>query len=109
MARERGRKLIKKLKKNEFQPQDDVKAHEKAAEISGNFEESANSGATPNTFYGVLDTAELEYFKQAESTLAIDTFETPDEKYQFINSVIEESKGKELKLATSQICSKRCV
>lgn len=106
MARERGRKLIKKLKKNEFQPQDDVKAHEKAAEISGNFEESANSGATPNTFYGVLDTAELEYFKQAESTLAIDTFETPDEKYQFINSVIEESKGKELKLATSQICSK---
>ncbi|QEU61647.1 Nop9 [Kluyveromyces lactis] len=106
MARVRGRKLIKKLKKDEFHPEDD-KNHDEP--MISHVNETAGgeiSDVSPNTFFGVLDSGELDYFKKAESTLAIDTFENPDEKYQFINSVIEESKGKELKLATSQISSK---
>ncbi|SCU86731.1 LAME_0D07426g1_1 [Lachancea meyersii CBS 8951] len=73
---------------------------------SSRSEQNEHVAGQPNTFFGVLDTQELEYFKQAESTLTVDTFETPEEKNQFITSVIEETKGKELKLATSQICSK---
>ena len=57
-------------------------------------------------FFGVLDRDELEYFKQTEATLSLDTFETEEEKAQFVTNVIQEAEGKELKLVTSQICSK---
>ncbi|CDO92633.1 unnamed protein product [Kluyveromyces dobzhanskii CBS 2104] len=106
MARERGRKLIKKIKQDQFNPEEEKSKDEPFVRGDDIDASAEGSDVTPNTFYGVLDSSELDYFKQAESTLAIDTFESPDEKYQFINSVIEESKGKELKLATSQISSK---
>lgn len=106
MARVRGRKAIQKQKKDEFHPEDGGDDYKHQPQQMPDDGENANDGVTPNTFFGVLDSSELDYFKKAESTLAIDAFENPDEKYQFINSVIEESKGKELKLATSQICSK---
>lgn len=103
MGKPRGRKLLKKQQEDNFQPsKEDEQIHYESHEEQNN----TSTEGSPNTFFGVLDTQELEYFKQAESTLAIDTFETPEEKRHFINSVIEESKGKELKLATSQICSK---
>lgn len=59
-----------------------------------------------STFFGLVDSNELDYFKQAEATLNIDTFENEEEKNAFIKSVLEEAKGKELKLVTNQICSK---
>ncbi|RLV94266.1 Nucleolar protein [Spathaspora sp. JA1] len=65
-----------------------------------------DSVAIPNTFFGLVDSNELDYFKQAESTLNINAFDDDDERAGFINSVFEESKGKELKLVTNQICSK---
>lgn len=107
MARVRGRRLLNSSKKDEFRPvEDDEHVDHDDHEHNTLIENNGESNDSPNTFFGVLDTQELEYFKQAESTLTIDTFEDADEKYQFINSVIEETKGKELKLATSQICSK---
>ena len=53
-----------------------------------------------------MDNNELDYFKQAESTLNINAFETDEERQGFINSVLDEAQGKELKLVTNQICSK---
>ena len=105
MGKPRGRKLLKKKQHEdeELVPSGSIYNDDQNNDLKAN--DTVNNGE-PNTFYGVLDTQELEYFKQAESTLAIDTFETPEEKEQFISSVIEESKNKELKLATSQICSK---
>lgn len=102
MGKQRGRRLLKKQDKENFHPSsdniyyDDLEDHNQKSELH----------VLPNTFFGVLDTQELEYFKETESTLSIDPFETIEEKHNFITNVIEESKGKELKLATSQICSK---
>ncbi|SCV99530.1 LAFE_0A05182g1_1 [Lachancea fermentati] len=102
MGKPRGRKLLKKQQKEE-EPEFSPDLQDKLNDVDNSV---ASINGEPNTFFGVLDTEELEYYKQAESTLAIDTFETPEEKQQFIHSVIEESRNKELKLATSQICSK---
>ncbi|KAH3662251.1 hypothetical protein OGAPHI_005499 [Ogataea philodendri] len=57
-------------------------------------------------FFGLLDSTELEYFKQAESTLNVNAFSSSEEREAFVASVFEEAKGKELKLVTNQICSK---
>lgn len=57
-------------------------------------------------FFGFLDDQEAEYFKTAESTLAVDAFGSPEEKLGFISGLLDEARGKELKLVTNQICSK---
>lgn len=100
MGKPRGRKLAKK--------QDhitDDKEVEQAHYHQTAIEENENP-SDPQMFFGVLDRDQLEYFKQAESSLSLDAFESPDEKLQFLTSVVNEIHGKELKLATSQICSK---
>ncbi|VEU21032.1 DEKNAAC101918 [Brettanomyces naardenensis] len=57
-------------------------------------------------FFGLLDSEQSAYFRQAESSLNLDTFDSPEAKLAFVEGVLEESKGNELKLATNQICSK---
>lgn len=108
MAKPRGRKLLKKQKKDEFVPQQSLSNTENNVNVDyhDNNIELDTAGSATNLFFGVLDREELEYFKQAEATLAVDAFESTDEKHQFVTSIIEEAKGKELKLVTSQICSK---
>ncbi|KAG0654453.1 Nucleolar protein 9, partial [Maudiozyma exigua] len=90
----RGRKLLKKEKRDEFAP---VEEHREELP-----QQEQNEGGSSNQqmFYGVLDRDELEYFKQAEATLGMDAFESREEKVQFVTSVIEEARGKELKLVT---------
>ncbi|CCH60112.1 hypothetical protein TBLA_0C03080 [Henningerozyma blattae CBS 6284] len=102
MAKVRGRRLQKKKEEEEFKPEEQVSTYN-----DSNYEQDDDQpDGQKQVFFGVLDREELEYFKQAESTLSMDAFETPEEQHQFIISVIEEAKGKELKLVTSQICSK---
>lgn len=88
MGKERGRRAQKAQKEAEEAP-----ALETPQEI-------------PTTFFGLVDSHELEYFKQAESTLNVNAFESDEEKTNFIFGVLEEARGKELKLVTNQICSK---
>ena len=98
----RGRKLLKKEQRDQFAPAQEQRDEPQQAAENTTTDEQGNQ----QMFYGVLDREELEYFKQAEATLGMDTFEAPEEKTQFVTSVIEEARGKELKLVTSQICSK---
>ncbi|EGW34991.1 uncharacterized protein SPAPADRAFT_48048 [Spathaspora passalidarum NRRL Y-27907] len=91
-TKSRGRRAEKK-KQEEQQHQQPV-------------EEVTEKTSVPNTFFGLVDSNELDYFKQAESTLNINAFDSDEERLGFISSVFEESKGKELKLVTNQICSK---
>lgn len=58
-----------------------------------------------SSFFGLLDRQELEYFKNAESILATNSLNN-DEQDVFIENLFAEANGKELKLATNQICSK---
>ncbi|GMM37957.1 RNA-binding RNA processing protein [Saccharomycopsis crataegensis] len=68
--------------------------------------EQSTAGEVPTPFYGLVDSAESSYFKEAESTMNLNMFENDEDKKLYVNSVFMESKGKELKLVTNQICSK---
>jgi nucleolar protein 9 len=64
----------------------------------------ADQSDTP--FYGLLDTEEQEYFSRAAEVLELNQFQTAEEQSIFVESVYEEAKGKELKIACSQSCSR---
>lgn len=66
----------------------------------------ANSGPAEIPFYGLLDDDEQEYFKRADSMLELNQFANAEERSLFLNSVIKEASGKELKIANSQSCSR---
>ena len=57
-------------------------------------------------FYGMLDDEEQEYFKQADTMLELNQFPTSEERELFLANVYMEAKGKELKIANSQSCSR---
>ena len=57
-------------------------------------------------FYGLLDEQEQEYFKQADSILGLNSFADPAERDLFLENVYREAQGKELKIASSQSCSR---
>ncbi|CUM67823.1 uncharacterized protein PRCAT00005530001 [Priceomyces carsonii] len=96
-GKSRGRRLEKKVA-----DEVDTDSNDKN-EIA---EPSEDNLITKTTFFGLVDSNELDYFKQAEQTLNINTFESDEERETFTRSILEEAKGKELKLVTNQICSK---
>ena len=57
-------------------------------------------------FFGLLDDEEQAYFKRADQMLDLNHFAAPDERIMFLESVWSEARGKELKLANSQSCSR---
>ena len=57
-------------------------------------------------FYGLLDEDEQEYFKRADSMLELNQFVNNEERDLFLANVYKEAKGKELKIANSQSCSR---
>lgn len=96
----RGRRAEKKAKKVE----EDFYIDEHAQDVEVEEQQETPDVKTP--FFGLVESTELDYFKQAEKTLNIDAFDSPEDREAFIRSVLEEAKGKELKLVTNQICSK---
>lgn len=72
-------------------------------------DENYDNEQQPNNdmpFYGLLDTQEQEYFSQANEILELNQFQDAEERRLFVESVYREAKGKELKLACSQSCSR---
>ena len=57
-------------------------------------------------FFGHLVDEEQEYFRHADELLDLNDFPTPDDRAVFIENVFQEARGKELKLASSQSCSR---
>ncbi|KAL4810561.1 nucleolar protein 9 [Aspergillus unguis] len=57
-------------------------------------------------FYGLLDSEEQEYFSRANEMLELNQFEDAEERRLFVDSVFREARGKELKIACSQSCSR---
>lgn len=107
MGKVRGRRAQKeqKLKEAQAEHESEVKIYDESPSVSEN-KIDQEAVKEPNTFFGLVDTTELDYFKQAEATLNANAFESEADKAGFVASVLEESKGKELKLVTNQICSK---
>ncbi|KAL4754001.1 hypothetical protein BDW72DRAFT_201004 [Aspergillus terricola var. indicus] len=57
-------------------------------------------------FYGLLDSEEQEYFSRANEMLELNQFGDAEERRLFVDSVFREARGKELKIACSQSCSR---
>ncbi|KHN93816.1 Armadillo-type fold protein [Metarhizium album ARSEF 1941] len=61
-------------------------------------------GATE--FFGMLADEEQEYFRRADEMLELNQFPTAEDRDLFLESVFKEIQGKELKVASSQSCSR---
>ncbi|RMD41094.1 hypothetical protein DV735_g4043, partial [Chaetothyriales sp. CBS 134920] len=57
-------------------------------------------------FYGLLDPEEQTYYANVNAKIVSDDFESDEDRRDFIEAVYRESQGKELKLASSQSCSR---
>lgn len=57
-------------------------------------------------FFGMLSDQEQEYFRHADEMLELNDFPSPEDRELFLQSVYREARGKELKLASSQSCSR---
>ncbi|KAH8888645.1 ARM repeat-containing protein [Thozetella sp. PMI_491] len=57
-------------------------------------------------FFGMLTDEEQEYFRHADEMLELNDFPSDEERNMFLQNVYREAVGKELKLASSQSCSR---
>ena len=62
--------------------------------------------AEDSPFYGFLDEEEQEYFKRADAMLEVNQFSDEEERALFLENVFKEASGKELKITSSQSCSR---
>ncbi|EGS22206.1 uncharacterized protein CTHT_0017230 [Thermochaetoides thermophila DSM 1495] len=64
------------------------------------------AGNFQREFFGMLGDQEQEYFRHADEMLELNDFPTPEDRALFLQNVYREARGKELKLASSQSCSR---
>ncbi|OAQ66473.1 rRNA processing protein Nop9 [Pochonia chlamydosporia 170] len=64
------------------------------------------NGPGEREFFGMLADEEQEYFRRADEMLELNQFPTTEDRDIFLESVFKEAQGKELKLASSQSCSR---
>ncbi|PHH76292.1 hypothetical protein CDD82_4054 [Ophiocordyceps australis] len=57
-------------------------------------------------YFGMLTDEEQEYFRRADEMLELNEFASAEDRAVFVESVFCEARGKELKLASSQSCSR---
>jgi nucleolar protein 9 len=62
--------------------------------------------APEKEFFGMLADEEQEYFRHADELLELNDFPSSEERDIFLQNVYKEAEGKELKLASSQSCSR---
>lgn len=67
---------------------------------------SGSAGKFQREFFGILSDEEQEYFRHADEMLELNDFPSPEERAIFLQNVYREARGKELKLASSQSCSR---
>ena len=58
------------------------------------------------TFFGLLSEQEQQYFKEVDALIEADQFENVEGANAFLTNVYKELEGKELKVASSQSCSR---
>ncbi|KAL1964076.1 hypothetical protein VTN77DRAFT_7494 [Rasamsonia byssochlamydoides] len=114
-AQERNKKNEAKRKREEDNAEEQASKRQKpstAVETEdyipldvGN-EDAPQGNAKDTPFYGLLDSEEQEYFSRANEMLELNQFQDAEERSLFVQRVYEEAKGKELKIACSQSCSR---
>ncbi|MCJ1477062.1 Nucleolar protein 9 [Lambiella insularis] len=119
--KKRGRREEKKRKREDIEPFDGATSKRQKPDDGQNndiqivldadpaledqaFHEAARPDETP--FYGLIDEEEQAYFKRADGLLGLNQFANEEERSLFLANVYREANGKELKLASSQSCSR---
>ncbi|KAF4455137.1 putative Nucleolar protein 9 [Fusarium austroafricanum] len=64
------------------------------------------NGIGEKEFFGMLAEEEQEYFRRADELLELNQFPSTEDRDIFLENVWKEAEGKELKLASSQSCSR---
>ena len=119
--RKRGRREEKKRKREEEEGQATTSKRQKSEDAEEDVEIMVDGGGgaghregfpdySPQPgelpFYGLLGEDEQEYFKKADSMLELNQFADPEERSLFLANVYKEANGEELKIASSQSCSR---
>ncbi|KAL5611989.1 hypothetical protein BROUX41_000448 [Berkeleyomyces rouxiae] len=88
--------------------QEDQQAAQNDADSYQRYNDGDNygNGAPEREFFGMLTDEEQEYFRSADEVLELNQFPTPEDRRIFLANVYKEAQGKELKLASSQSCSR---
>ncbi len=68
--------------------------------------EHSHQNAPEKEYFGMLADDEQEYFRRADELLELNDFVSPEDRAIFLENVYKEAEGKELKLASSQSCSR---
>ncbi|OAA73322.1 Armadillo-type fold protein [Cordyceps fumosorosea ARSEF 2679] len=92
-------------KYNENENNGEYQQDEVAPANGGGFA-SHEDGPGEREFFGMLADEEQEYFRRADEMLELNQFPTPEDRALFLESVYTEARGKELKVASSQSCSR---
>ncbi|KAG9251213.1 armadillo-type protein [Emericellopsis atlantica] len=94
----------KRSRREDLDHDEPAHAHPEQVDLHG---DSLHHEEAPETeFFGMLNEEEQEYFRHADELLELNQFPSPDDRGLFITSVFNEAKGKELKIASSQSCSR---
>ncbi|KAH7156855.1 armadillo-type protein [Dactylonectria macrodidyma] len=108
-----GREERKRKRREEPESHDTAKKESKRPRTvdEGQDDEEGPAGIHQNgfgekEFFGMLAEEEQEYFRRADELLELNQFPTPEERDVFLLNVYKEAEGKELKLASSQSCSR---
>ncbi|KAJ9656686.1 Nucleolar protein 9 [Neophaeococcomyces mojaviensis] len=72
----------------------------------GHQQDDHEEGVQATTFYGLLTEDEQEYYANVNNKISANDFESDEDRDLFIDAVYRESAGKEIKLASSQSCSR---
>lgn len=116
--RKRGRREEHKKRKREHTDDEpsSSKRHRKSVDEAPEqpadhvpYQDEAIDGVTRPSdmpFYGMLDEEQQEYFKRADEMLELNQFADPEERTLFLQNVYREADGNELKIASSQSCSR---
>ncbi|KAL2117503.1 hypothetical protein VTJ04DRAFT_7163 [Mycothermus thermophilus] len=113
-ARKRGRELAEQEERSSKRQRRDAEAKQNDNNPDDNElftldtdgDPSLVAGQFQQEFFGMLDDKEQEYFRHADEMLELNDFPTPEDRSLFLNNVYREARGKELKLASSQSCSR---
>ncbi|EQL00286.1 Armadillo-type fold protein [Ophiocordyceps sinensis CO18] len=102
------RALVREERKRKCHEQNEASRPEpKRSRTSRQDEEPVHHGdAGEKEFFGMLADEEQEYFRRADEMLELNDFPSPEDRDVFVHSVYREAQSKELKLASSQSCSR---
>ncbi|KAK6189220.1 Pre-mRNA-splicing factor cef1 [Pestalotiopsis sp. IQ-011] len=99
-------KSAKRQRRDEARDTNDAEHEYAAPEDPSGLPEFEGSARPEKEFFGMLSDQEQEYFRQVDEQLDVDDFPSQEERDMYLANVFVEAKGKEMKLACSQSCSR---